>query len=88
MGLPPAVFLVHVQLSFIYAGWTHNETVPKLSKVIPGLGHVFEFIFHTPSHHRVHHGASLHGLAGLFCLLRRPNGAREGEPFMPNVESR
>ncbi|XP_037802139.1 alkylglycerol monooxygenase-like isoform X2 [Penaeus monodon] len=57
LGLPPSVFLMHQQLSYIYAGWTHNETVPKLSKVIPVLGHAIEFVFQTPSHHRVHHGA-------------------------------
>lgn len=58
LGLPPSAFLIHQQLSYVYAGWTHNETVPKLSKVIPGLGHAIEFVFMTPSHHRVHHGAN------------------------------
>ncbi|ROT79893.1 Alkylglycerol monooxygenase [Penaeus vannamei] len=59
------------QLSYVYAGWTHNETVPKLSKVIPGLGHAIEFVFMTPSHHRVHHGANRYPLFGSATTVRR-----------------
>ncbi|XP_063601020.1 alkylglycerol monooxygenase-like [Penaeus indicus] len=90
LGLPPAVFLVHQQLSFIYAGWTHNETVPKLGKVIPGLGHAIEFVFHTPSHHRVHHGANKYCIdknyGQTFIIFDRLFGTfaeeREDEPLV------
>lgn len=58
LGLPPATMVVHMQLGVIYTAWTHNDTIPKLSKVVPYLGHAIEFVMVTPSHHRVHHGAN------------------------------
>ncbi|XP_042878325.1 alkylglycerol monooxygenase-like [Penaeus japonicus] len=90
LGLPPPVFLIHQQLSYVYAGWTHNETVPKLGKVIPGLGHVIEFVFLTPSHHRVHHGANKYCIdknyGQTFIIFDRIFGTfaeeREDEPLV------
>ncbi|XP_047479634.1 alkylglycerol monooxygenase-like [Penaeus chinensis] len=90
LGLPPPIFLIHQHLSYIYAGWTHNETVPKLSKVIPGLGHGIEFVFQTPSHHRVHHGANRYCIdknyGQTFIIFDRLFGTfaeeREDEPLV------
>ena len=49
LGVPPAVigFLIAVNLAYQY--FIHTETIRKLPSW-------FEFIFNTPSHHRVHHG--------------------------------
>jgi len=46
--VPPAVFLVHWQFNMIYQFWIHTECVESLGP--------FEYVFNTPSHHRVHHG--------------------------------
>lgn len=48
MGFHPFVFLVVHQLAVLYQFWIHTEYIKKLPKPI-------EYIFTTPSHHRVHH---------------------------------
>jgi sterol desaturase/sphingolipid hydroxylase (fatty acid hydroxylase superfamily) len=48
MGFHPFVFLVVHQIEVLYQFWIHTEYIKKLPKPI-------EFIFTTPSHHRVHH---------------------------------
>jgi sterol desaturase/sphingolipid hydroxylase (fatty acid hydroxylase superfamily) len=48
MGFDPVIFLVCHQLAVIYQFWVHTEIIPKLNPA-------FEYIFVTPSHHRVHH---------------------------------
>ncbi|CAL4098820.1 unnamed protein product, partial [Meganyctiphanes norvegica] len=68
LGLPPATMMIHVQLGLIVGNLYHCELIPKLSKVIPGIGHVMEFIFNTPSHHRVHHGAN------KYCIDKNHGG--------------
>ncbi|GFR04284.1 alkylglycerol monooxygenase [Trichonephila clavata] len=46
--IPPSIFLVHYQLNIIFQYWLHSEYIPRLG--------ILEYIFVTPSHHRVHHG--------------------------------
>merc|ERR1712071_62421 len=46
--VPPVVFLVHHQFNLMYQFWLHTALVGKLGPI--------EWIFNTPSHHRVHHG--------------------------------
>ena len=41
------VFLLVINL--IYQFWIHTEVISKMPKL-------FEAVFNTPSHHRVHHG--------------------------------
>jgi sterol desaturase/sphingolipid hydroxylase (fatty acid hydroxylase superfamily) len=48
LGFDPIIFLVCHQIAVIYQFWVHTEIIPKLPKII-------EYIFVTPSHHRVHH---------------------------------
>ena len=46
-----AVMVIFIKsLSIIYQYWTHTELVKKMPPW-------FEFVFNTPSHHRVHHGS-------------------------------
>lgn len=46
--VPPALLLVHQQLSLLYQIWIHTETVTTLGPL--------DYVFNTPAHHRVHHG--------------------------------
>ena len=39
-------------MATIYGFWTHTQLIEKLWKPL-------EFVFVTPSHHRVHHGSNL-----------------------------
>jgi sterol desaturase/sphingolipid hydroxylase (fatty acid hydroxylase superfamily) len=47
-GFHPVVFFIAHQIEVLYQFWIHTEYIRKLPKPI-------EFIFTTPSHHRVHH---------------------------------
>ncbi len=49
MGFHPVVFFIANQLGVLYQFWVHTELIKKLPAPI-------EYIFVTPSHHRVHHG--------------------------------
>jgi sterol desaturase/sphingolipid hydroxylase (fatty acid hydroxylase superfamily) len=49
MGFHPVVFFIVHQTEVLYQFWIHTEYIKKLPKPI-------EYIFTTPSHHRVHHG--------------------------------
>jgi len=46
--VPPVVFLVHHQFNLMYQFWLHTGVIGKLGPI--------EWVFNTPSHHRVHHG--------------------------------
>lgn len=49
IGFDVTTFLLINALNTVYQFWIHTETIGKL----PGP---IEYIFNTPSHHRVHHG--------------------------------
>jgi len=49
LGFDTVTFLLISALNTVYQFWIHTEEIGKLPKPI-------EFIFNTPSHHRVHHG--------------------------------
>ena len=48
LGFPPLVFLTCSSLNTLYQFWIHTRAIGKLGP--------FEWVFNTPSHHRVHHG--------------------------------
>lgn len=50
-GFDPTIIIVVKSISLIYQFFIHTERIHKL----PGC---FEYIFNTPSHHRVHHGSN------------------------------
>jgi sterol desaturase/sphingolipid hydroxylase (fatty acid hydroxylase superfamily) len=52
VGFNPLWILFMQQISLIYQFWIHTETIKKLPNII-------EYVFNTPSHHRVHHGSNL-----------------------------
>ncbi|KAK7084226.1 hypothetical protein SK128_005488 [Halocaridina rubra] len=75
LGVPlPAVF-VHIQLNLLFQFWIHTECVKKLGPL--------EWIFNTPSHHRVHHGANKYCLdknyAGVLIIWDRMFGTFQEE---------
>ncbi|KRA32544.1 MULTISPECIES: sterol desaturase family protein [unclassified Nocardioides] len=50
LGVPPWMVLAFFSFNLIYQFFTHTETIGKLPRAV-------EFVFNTPSHHRVHHGS-------------------------------
>ena len=48
LGFPPAVFITCSALNTLYQFWIHTRLIGKLGP--------FEWVFNTPSHHRVQHG--------------------------------
>jgi len=50
LGMPPALIYTAFSLNLIFQFFTHTERIDKLPRPI-------EFIFNTPSHHRVHHAS-------------------------------
>ncbi len=51
IGFSPAAFVTINSFQTLYQFWIHTRTIGKL----PAW---FEYIFNTPSHHRVHHGVN------------------------------
>jgi len=49
LGIHPVITFTCYQIDLLYQFWIHTEVIPKLPRW-------FEYIFVTPSHHRVHHG--------------------------------
>ncbi len=47
LGFHPIAILGMLAINLLYQFWLHNDWMPKLG--------VIEWIFNTPSHHRVHH---------------------------------
>lgn len=52
LGFDPIIMLLLLQIIFTYNYLLHTEAIKKMWKPI-------EYIFNTPSHHRVHHGSNL-----------------------------
>lgn len=51
MGFDPVVFFICHQMEVLYQFWIHTELIRKLHPW-------FEYVFTTPSHHRVHHAVN------------------------------
>jgi sterol desaturase/sphingolipid hydroxylase (fatty acid hydroxylase superfamily) len=50
LGFPPAAVFGVLSLNLLYQFWLHATWIPKLGWL--------EYVFNTPSHHRVHHAAN------------------------------
>ncbi len=76
VGFHPGMIMLMQSVSLLYQFWIHTETVYKLPKW-------FEFIFNTPSHHRVHHGSDIEYLdknhAGILIIWDRMFGSFQPE---------
>jgi sterol desaturase/sphingolipid hydroxylase (fatty acid hydroxylase superfamily) len=74
-GIPPAVFFTVAVMNLLYQFWVHTRHVPKLGW--------FEWIFITPSNHRVHHARNPlyldRNYGGVFILWDRLFGTFQEE---------
>jgi sterol desaturase/sphingolipid hydroxylase (fatty acid hydroxylase superfamily) len=75
IGFPPLMVLTIQAISLLYQFWIHTELVHSMGP--------FEWVFNTPSHHRVHHGANQQYLdrnhAGALIIWDRLFGTFEPE---------
>jgi sterol desaturase/sphingolipid hydroxylase (fatty acid hydroxylase superfamily) len=80
-GVPPWLVFLSFSINLIYQFWIHTERIDRLWRPI-------EFIFNTPSHHRVHHGMDQQYLdrnyGGIFILWDRMFGSFQAETTRPH----
>lgn len=80
MGFHPAMVMTMQAISLIYQFWIHTETINKLPFYI-------EYVFNTPSHHRVHHGSDPEYIdknhAGVLIIWDRLFGTFQPELYRP-----
>jgi|TARA_B110000259_G_C13976509_1_gene386939 sterol desaturase/sphingolipid hydroxylase (fatty acid hydroxylase superfamily) len=80
IGFDPYMALVALEVNLIYMFWVHLEKVGKLHPL-------FEWLFSTPSHHRVHHANNTQYLdknfGGTFMIWDRMFGTFEEEKEKP-----
>ena len=82
LGFHPLMMLMMMSISLIYQYWIHTELIRKFPRW-------YEFIFNTPSHHRVHHATNVRYLdrnhAGILIIWDRLLGtfAEERETEKP-----
>ena len=81
VGVPPWLVFLSFSINLIYQFWIHTERIDKLWRPI-------EFVFNTPSHHRVHHGMDQQYLdrnyGGIFILWDRLFGSFQAESTRPH----
>lgn len=77
IGFPPWMVLTAQAWSLLYQFWLHTEAIDRLGPL--------EWIFNTPSHHRVHHGKNVRYLdknhGGILIIWDRLFGT-----FAPETE--
>jgi sterol desaturase/sphingolipid hydroxylase (fatty acid hydroxylase superfamily) len=76
LGFPPTMILTQQGFNLFYQFWIHTEAVRRM----PAW---YEYLFNTPSHHRVHHAANPRYLdrnyAGVLMVWDRLFGSFEAE---------
>ncbi|WP_299557398.1 sterol desaturase family protein [uncultured Mycolicibacterium sp.] len=81
LGVPPWLVFFSFSISLIYQFWIHTERIDKLPRPI-------EFVFNTPSHHRVHHGRDPEYLdknyGGILIVWDRLFGTFQPELYRPH----
>jgi len=80
LGFDPIWFLLASAFVTLYQFWIHTQYIDKMGW--------FEYVFNTPSHHRVHHGRDEKYLdknhAGTFIIWDRIFGTFKEEEETPN----
>lgn len=81
LGVPPWMVFTSFSISLVYQFWIHTERIGTLPRPI-------EFLFNTPSHHRVHHGTDPEYLdrnyGGILIIWDRLFGTFQRELFRPH----
>ena len=81
LGVPPWMVFASFSINLVYQFWVHTERIGKLWRP-------FEFVFNTPSHHRVHHGMDPEYLdknyGGILIIWDRLFGSFQRETFRPH----
>jgi len=76
LGYKPYMIFTMQAVSLMYQFWIHTERIGKLPRPV-------EYVFNTPSHHRVHHGANDiyldRNYAGIMIIWDRMFGTFQGE---------
>ncbi len=84
LGFAPWMILLQLSISLIYQFWIHTERVDRLPAPV-------EFVFNTPSHHRVHHGANEvyldRNYGGILIVWDRIFGTFQGETERPPLRA-
>jgi len=79
LGFPPKWYLAMSAINLLYQFWIHTEAINRLGPL--------EWVFNTPSHHRVHHARNLKYLdknyAGMFIIWDRMFGTFQIEEEQP-----
>lgn len=79
-GFSPIAVMTMQSISLLYQFWIHTEHIKRFPAPI-------EFLFNTPSHHRVHHGSDIDYLdknhAGVLIIWDRLFGTFELEKKRP-----
>ena len=81
LGFPVPYVVGALALNLLYQYWLHTELVPRLPRPV-------EFVFNTPSHHRVHHASNPEYLdcnyGGVLIVFDRLFGTcRDERPDVP-----
>jgi sterol desaturase/sphingolipid hydroxylase (fatty acid hydroxylase superfamily) len=92
IGFPPHMIFLQSGFNLLYQDWLHTQAIRRM----PGW---FEYLFNTPSHHRVHHASNPRyvdrNYAGIFMVWDRMFGTfvaeREDDPpkygLIHNIET-
>ena len=76
LGYPPWMILTMQAVSLMYQFWIHTERIDTMPRW-------FEYVFNTPSHHRVHHGSNDiyldRNYGGILIVWDRLFGTFQGE---------
>ncbi len=81
LGIPPWMVFASFSVNLIYQFWVHTERITTMWRP-------YEFVFNTPSHHRVHHGMDPEYLdrnyGGILIVWDRLFGSFQPEIFRPH----
>jgi sterol desaturase/sphingolipid hydroxylase (fatty acid hydroxylase superfamily) len=80
LGMPPWMIFTSFSINLLFQFWVHTERIDRM----PAW---FEYIFNTPSHHRVHHASDPDYLdrnyAGILIVWDRTFGSYAEETHRP-----
>jgi len=81
LGIPPWLVFASFSVNLVYQFWIHTERIGTLPRPV-------EFVFNTPSHHRVHHGMDPiyldRNYGGILIIWDRMFGTFQPEVFRPH----